>query len=143
MNMTAAIGVLCWMAASAYGESVAIVKKVEGKVLAQRGGVTHSVKKGEFVQETEILHTFEKSSVGLIFNDGTLVSLGPKSILSLNRYRFDPAENGYEWDMTLKRGSAAVESGKIGKLSPESVRFRVPQGIVGIRGTRFIVEVEE
>jgi hypothetical protein len=45
--------------------------------------------------------------------------------------------------MTLSKGTAAVETGKIGKLAPKNISFKVPQGSVGIRGTKFIVDVEE
>ena len=44
--------------------------------------------------------------------------------------------------MNLKKGKAVFSSGKIGKLSPESVKFRIPEGIIGIRGTQFAVEVK-
>ncbi len=42
----------------------------------------------------------------------------------------------------MSKGLATFESGKIGKLSPESVRFRIPEGTIGIRGTKFYVEVK-
>jgi hypothetical protein len=36
-----------------------------------------------------------------------------------------------------------VETGKIGKLAPQNFAFQIPQGTIGIRGTKFIVDVEE
>jgi hypothetical protein len=44
--------------------------------------------------------------------------------------------------MYLKKGSAVYNSGKIGKLSPESVKLSTPRATVGVRGTRFIIKVE-
>jgi len=44
--------------------------------------------------------------------------------------------------VTLPKGTIVFESGKIGKLAPEKVTIKVPQGIIGIRGTKFIVEAE-
>jgi hypothetical protein len=132
------------MVSSVWGaQNIAIVKSVEGSVLAKQEESYRSVRKGEFLQEGDILRTGEGSSAGLAFNDGTVVSLGAKSVFVVNRYRFKPSAREYDFDMTLSRGSAAVETGKMGKLAPNRVSFKVPQGTVGIRGTRFIVDVEE
>jgi len=44
--------------------------------------------------------------------------------------------------LDLKKGKAVFSSGKIGKLSPKSVKFRIPTGVIGIRGTKFAVEAK-
>jgi len=43
----------------------------------------------------------------------------------------------------ITKGSLAYLSGLIGKLSPESARFETPVATIGIRGTRFAVQVGE
>jgi len=76
-----------------------------------------------------------------VFNDGSTVALGHKSVLKIDDYLFEPSRKNYRLDLSLNEGSAIVETGKIGKLSPESVTFRVPEGTIGVRGTRFFVKV--
>lgn len=125
------------------GENIAIVKSVKGNVLAKHGETYKSIEKGAYLQSGDILQTADNSSIGVVFNDGTVISLGPKSLFVISKYRFKPSANEYDFDIDLFKGTAAVETGKIGKLAPQNVAFRVPQGSVGIRGTKFIVEVEE
>jgi len=143
MKISLALSIVA-MASSLWGaESVAIVKNLKGDVLVKQGGDYKSIERGSYLQSGDILQTGDNSSVGVAFNDGTMISLGPKSLFVVSQYRFKPSANEYDFDMTLSKGTAAVETGKIGKLAPQNVSFKIPQGSVGIRGTKFIVEVEE
>ena len=125
-----------------FAQDVAIVKKVSGEVFAKRVKVLEKISIGSKVQESDIIITKTNSSVGLIFEDGTIISLGENSVLSINKYLFRPAKNEFLFDVDMSKGLATFESGKIGKLAPQAVKFRVPEGIVGIRGTKFYVEVK-
>ena len=97
---------------------------------------------GQKIHEKDVIVTKNSSSVGVIFEDGTIVALGENSVLSVDKYLFKPAKNQFLVDMDMQKGTASFESGKIGKLAPKSVKFRVPEGTVGIRGTKFYVEVK-
>lgn len=125
------------------GENIAIVKSVSGEVLVKHETDFKPIGKGSFLYAGDVLQTADKSSVGVIFNDGTTLSLGAKTTFAVNTYRFKPAANDYAFDMSLIKGNAAVETGKISKLSPQNFSFKIPQGTVGIRGTKFIADVEE
>lgn len=124
-------------------ENIAIVKNISGEVLLKHEGGFKPIEKGSFLYAGDVLQTSDQSSVGVIFNDGTVVSLGAKSVFAVNTYRFKPSAKDYEFDVGLLKGNAAVETGKIGKLAPQNFSFKIPQGTVGIRGTKFIVDVEE
>ncbi len=134
---------LCAAALAWGGESVAIVKKVAGDVQLKRSETYRVLTPGSSLEAGDTLITAKNGSAGVAFRDGTVVSVGPKSHFVLNRYRFRPAKGEYDFDVSLRHGSAAVETGKIGKLAPKNVSFNVPQGSVGIRGTKFLVDVEE
>lgn len=123
-------------------ESVAFIKSVKGDVLVKRDNGSHSAQKGEKLFSHDVIQTGEKGGTGLSFNDGTRISVGSKSILAIDDYLFAPSQKAFRFDLSLHKGSAVFESGKIGKLAPEKVSFKVPQGVVGIRGTKFVVEVE-
>jgi hypothetical protein len=125
------------------GENIAIAKSVNGNVQVKRENTYMNVVRGSELQSGDIVQTLNNASVGLVFNDGTVLSIGPKSILELNKYLFKPSSKEYDFDVTLKKGTSAYESGKLGKMAPQKVAFRVPQGSIGIRGTKFIVDVEE
>lgn len=122
--------------------NVGIIKKIEGKVNIKRKGKIVIAKKGSFLENGDIVITKDKSSVGITFDDGSRLALGEKAIFAIYKYIVKPDKNKYEIDLELKKGKIMFSSGKIGKLSPKSFKLRIPEGIVGIRGTKFIVEVK-
>ena len=121
---------------------IAIVKKMSGDVTLKRDKKIEKVSIGMELKEGDVLMTKQNSSVGFIFQDGSVLSLGENSILTINKYLFKPVKNKFSFDVKMYKGLATFESGKIGKLAPKSVKFRVPDGIIGIRGTKFFVEVK-
>jgi len=100
-------------------------------------------KSGERIFEGDILRTGADGSLGVIFKDDTLLSLGPNSELAIDEFLFAPAQGKLSFVTRMLRGTAAYLSGIIAKLSPESVRFETPVGSVGIRGTKFVVKIDE
>jgi len=125
-----------------FAQDIAIVKKMTGEVSAKRVDQIIPLAIGQKIHEGDLIVTKNNSDIGIIFEDGTIVALGENSVLSVDKYLFKPATHEFLVDMDMKKGIASFESGKIGKLSPESVKFRVPEGTVGIRGTKFYVEVK-
>jgi len=125
-----------------FAKDIAIIKKLSGEVFAKRIDKIVSLSVGEKIQEGDLIVTKSSSDIGMIFEDGTILALGENSVLSVDKYLFKPAISEFLVDMDMQKGIASFESGKIGKLSPESVKFRVPEGTVGIRGTKFYVEVK-
>ena len=91
---------------------------------------------------TDRLTTKDESYAGIIFNDGTTFTVGPNTEFDINNYKFEPDKKLYDFSVYIKRGSIVYNSGKIGKLSPESVNITTPRATVSIRGTRFIINVE-
>ncbi len=125
-----------------FADHIGMVKNFYGDVKVKRSNKLLPVNKGFRLQDNDLIITDSKSGVGLIFKDGSTLSLGERSIFSIKRYLFSPKDKKFDIDLKLKKGKAAFSSGKIGKLSPESLKFEVSQGIIGIRGTKFLVEVK-
>jgi len=123
-------------------DSVGMIKIKSGIVEVKRDKKVIVVKKGDRLKNGDIILTKAKSSVGIIFDDGTRVSLGEKAIFVINKFKVEPSEKEYDVDLTLKKGKAIFSSGKVGVLAPKSVKFRIPTGVIGIRGTKFAVEVK-
>ncbi|MDD3596712.1 FecR domain-containing protein [Sulfuricurvum sp.] len=123
-------------------EAVAFIKNVRGETVVKRENAILPAEKGEQLLRRDVIQTGATGTLGVSFNDGTRVSVGPKSVLVIDDYLFQPSEKVFRFDLTLQKGTAVFESGKIGKLAPEKVNFRVPQGVIGIRGTKFVVEAE-
>jgi hypothetical protein len=122
--------------------SVGIVKKIMGTVEVKRGKSIMLLKKGSRLENGDMIITKAKSSIGIIFDDGTRLSLGAKAIFVINKFIVKPSKKKYDVDLELKKGKAIFSSGKVGELAPKSVKFRIPEGIIAIRGTKFAVEVK-
>lgn len=122
--------------------NVAIVKTMSGKVEVKRSKKIISLKVGSTLENGDIIMSKSKSSIGITFSDGSRLSLGEKAIFIIKKFEVEPEKKEYDVDLDLKKGKAVFSSGKIGKLAPKSVKFHVPEGIIGIRGTKFAVEVK-
>lgn len=123
-------------------QHVGFLKSVSGDVAIKRGGAFLDVYPGSQLMNADLLVTRGKGAAGVIFTDGTTVTIGPDTELDIKNYTFEPDNKIYDFSMYLKKGSAVYSSGKIGKLSPASVNIATPRATVGIRGTRFILKVE-
>jgi hypothetical protein len=108
-------------------------------VTIERGGQAIPATPGARLQAGDVLKTGADGSVGLTMSDNSLLSAGPNSVLSLDRYDFDATTSQGQFDTTLTKGSLAVISGRIAKQSPEAMKVRTPASILGIRGTEFVV----
>jgi hypothetical protein len=128
--------------AKAQDTHVAIFKSVSGSVNILRNKASIPATVGQQLMNEDEIISSRGASSGMVFRDGTLITLGPSTELKISQYAFQPDKSIYKFAMYLKTGTAIYSSGKLGKLSPESVNLNTPRAIVGIRGTRFIVEVD-
>lgn len=126
---------------AAYADNYAgLVKEVKGSATIARGDQKLAAKPGVKVLVSDTVTTGADSSVGITLDDGTLLSAGQNSTLTLNKFAFDSTTNKGALDASLKRGTLAVVSGKLSKTSPEAVTYRTPTSILGVRGTEFVLE---
>lgn len=118
------------------------IKTLSGTVSVQRGDTRLTPAVGDRIQTMDSIRTGSDGSIGVSFVDGTRVSLGPSSELSVQEYLFAPLEGDFAFAVALFKGTAAYTSGKLGKLSPASVKITTPQATLGIRGTSFVLKVD-
>ena len=115
------------------------VKKI--RVFVTRGDRTQTLQVGDPVFQNDLMQTGATGAVGIIFEDNTILSLGPKSRLAIDGYTFAPEQGKLSLLLRLLRGTASYLSGIIGKQAPEAVKFQTPDATIGIRGTKFLVKV--
>jgi hypothetical protein len=129
-------------AAFAAEDSLGNVKTISGKVSILRNNIAITPAVGETIFLNDILRTGPDSSIGVVFKDDTLVSLGPDSRLAITKFLFSPAENKLSLVVRMFKGTLVYLSGIIAKLSPDAVRVETPVASIGVRGTKFAVKVE-
>lgn len=134
---TVLLGFACAAAADA-GQ----IKTAAGAVYLERAGKRLPVSIGMPVQQSDTLVTGANGTAGITFTDNSLLSVGPNSVLAIDKYVFDSTTHAGQFDASLKKGTLAVISGKMVKQSPEAMRVRTPSSIMGVRGTEFVVKVD-
>lgn len=125
-----------WVAALA---DVGQIKIAQGEVTVERAGQAMPGRVGLRLEAQDLVKTGNDGAVGITMRDNALLSLGPNSVLALDRFEFDPTTWQGRFDSTLARGTLAVASGRIAKQSPQAMTVRTPAAVLGVRGTEFVV----
>jgi len=127
---------------AAFATDIAQFKVAKGAVYLERGGKRLPAYVGTHLQATDTVVTGADGSAGITFIDNSLLSVGPNSVLQIERYAFNSTTHEGVFDTTLSRGTLSVVSGKIAKQSPDAMKVRTPSSILGVRGTEFLVRTE-
>ncbi len=139
-GLVATVVALPALAAAPEDGRIGTVKVVKGGVSILRSGQTIAAAPGAGLHAADRVVTAADGATGITLRDNTLLSAGPNSSLSLDKFVFDSTTHAGVMDASLKRGTLSVVSGKIARQSPESVRFSTPNTTLGVRGTEFVVE---
>lgn len=125
---------------AADGEVAGMVKNSKGEVGIERGGTRIPCVVGTPVFAADKVRTGADGSVGVTLRDNTLLSAGPNSLFVLDKFAFDSTTNAGAISVNVRKGTLAVATGKIARETPESVDFRTPTSVIGVRGTEFVIE---
>ena len=127
--------------AKADRSSIGTIKTTKGDVTVVRNTAQTTVHVGDRLYPEDILKTGTNSSTGIIFEDNTVLSLGPDTEIIISDYVFAPEKGLFSMVIQMIKGTASYLSGIIGQQSPETVKFKTPDATIGIRGTQFLVKV--
>jgi hypothetical protein len=134
---------LALFADAAAAVDIGQVKTASGDVTIERAGTSLPAKAGVRLEASDIVRTGADGSAGITMSDSSLLSIGPNSVLALDAFAFDATTHQGRFDATLSKGSLAVVSGKIAKQSPDAMKVRTPASVLGVRGTEFVVQVDD
>lgn len=129
-------------AAAAEPAAIGSVTSASGDARIVRAGQEIKAEAGAPLLEKDVLRTGADGAIGVTFRDNSTVSLGPDSELNVETYVFEPAEEKYGFVSRMTRGTALFVSGALAKRAPENVSVITPTSTIGVRGTRFLVAVE-
>ena len=142
LSMGAALTAALGLVLPAWAE-VGQVKVVKGQVSIERKGQRLPVQVGMALEAADVLRTGADGAIGIALRDDSRMSAGPNSVLALERFEFDATTSKGRFDSQLQRGTLAVVSGRIAKQSPQDMSVRTPTAVLGVRGTEFVVAVDE
>jgi hypothetical protein len=126
---------------SAAGQGVGMVKTSAGDVRIERDGQSLPAPVGTRVEATDVVRTGKGGRAGISFVDQSRLSLGPNSVLAIDRFEFDPTTHAGGFDSTLRRGTLSAVSGKLAHASPKAMTVRTRSTVLAVRGTEFVVSV--
>jgi hypothetical protein len=129
--------------APAVASEAGLVKVSKGSVQIQRGAARLPATVGTAVRASDVIVTGGDGSTGITFTDNSLVSVGPSTIFAIDKYHFDTTTHAGQFEGNLRQGRLAAVSGKMVKQSAESMKIRTPSAVMGVRGTEFLVQVDE
>lgn len=134
---------LAFVAFGAAAEDAGQIKTAQGSAQIVRDGKRIPVAPGLHVLQSDSIVTGVDGTVGVTLADNSLLSVGPNTVISLDKYTFDTTTYEGEMDASIKKGTILVVSGKLVKHTPGAMRIHTPASIMGVRGTKFIVHVSE
>lgn len=126
---------------AARANDIAQFKVAKGSVYIERSGQRLPARVGTHLQATDTVVTGSDGAAGIAFVDNSLLSVGPNSILAIERYAFNSTTHEGAFESSLRKGTLSVVSGKIAKQSPDAMKVKTPSSILGVRGTEFLVRV--
>jgi hypothetical protein len=118
------------------------VKSSVGAVAIRRNGVPLDVRPGTRLEQGDVLVTGKEGRLGIAFTDNTRFAVGPNSRIVLSQFGYDRTRESGTFVTQVQRGSLGVVSGKIAKSGRDAMRVRTPTSTLGVRGTKFVVEVK-
>jgi hypothetical protein len=119
---------------------IGIVKSVNGEALIVRNSTIIKATPSAKLLKGDMLETKKGGSMGLIFEDDTVVSMGPDSKVIIEDFIFQPGQKKMSFVAKLVKGTISYLSGQIAKLSPEQVRLETPDATIGTRGTHVLLK---
>jgi hypothetical protein len=131
------------LTAPAMAADIGLIKVSKGSVQIERGGARVPAAVGASLRPSDVIVTGADGSAGITFTDNSLVSVGPNSVFAIEKYSFDSTTHAGQFEGNLRQGRLAAVSGKMVKQSPESMKIRTPSAVMGVRGTEFVVQVDE
>lgn len=136
------IGILvAVLAATPATAEIARIKQSSGAATVERGTQRLKPAPGLQLQARDQLVTGKDGRMSLTFIDNTRFAVGPNSRVSVSEFQYDRTRQKGSFVTQVDRGSLAVVSGKIAKSDRDAMKVRTPNTLLGVRGTKFIVEV--
>ena len=122
--------------------SVGEIGKIRGSGVLERDGNVVDGNTGVGVQSMDTAVT-AKGQMQIDFIDETRVDITEHSRLLIDEFVYDPANGKGALGLKASMGTVRYASGQIAKKYQQNVKIRTPSATIGVRGTDFIMVVDE
>lgn len=134
---------LLWLVSTAAVADIGSVFELSGTAVIKRGKEIITIAKGTQVETNDKVET-KNGVVNIKFKDNTTVKVTENSTLVIDDFVYDP-KNAAGGKLSLKAASGTVRyvSGNIAHNNPNSVKINTPTAAIAVRGTDFVMAVDE
>lgn len=120
------------------------ISSLKGEVYIKNNKETKTAKIGSFLYQKDTVITKNNSQALLLLNDDTSIAVGKNTQMSLNEYLYDPKiSSNNNLKVGFLKGTFRTITGQIGKLNKEKFKVDTPTATIGIRGTTFLLKIEQ
>jgi len=99
-------------------------------------GNTHSLKKGDLINEGDAVSTAVSSSAQIKMQDGGFIAIRPETKMKFDKFVFNGNQDGKERGFfSLFKGGFRAVTGLIGKTNKQNYKITTAVATIGIRGT--------
>jgi hypothetical protein len=117
--------------------SVGAVNKVENEAQIVSGEATATARIGTAVHIRDELRTGPDGRLQVTFRDDTVLTLGEKASVVIDRYVYDPSHGVGETVLQAAKGAFRFASSKIKEQRDSKIAISTPVADIGVRGTEF------
>ena len=135
--------ILLWVVATAAYADIGSVNELKGTAVIKRGKETITIVNGTKIEINDKIET-KNGVVNIKFKDDTTVKVTENSALVIDDFVYDP-KNAAGGKLSLKAAAGTVRyvSGNIAHNNPNSVKINTPTASIAVRGTDFVMAVDE
>ncbi|MFA7268053.1 MAG: hypothetical protein WC073_01790 [Sterolibacterium sp.] len=121
----------------------AAIKVSKGGVQIVRGEKTYPGHLGAKLKVNDAVVTSADGSVGMVFLDNSVLTMGPDTEVVLKRYSFDPTTYMGGFDAHVKRGTVSLQAGNLADSGPDNVSVTTPQAELKGNAKQLLISVGE
>jgi len=135
--------ILLWLISTTAVADIGSVVDLTGTAVIKRGKNTITIAKGTVIATNDRVET-KNGVVNIKFKDNTTVKVTENSALVIDDFVYDP-KNAAGGKLGLKAAAGTVRyvSGNIAHNNPNSVKINTPTAAIAVRGTDFVMSVDE
>ncbi|OGW91173.1 MAG: hypothetical protein A3D28_04910 [Omnitrophica bacterium RIFCSPHIGHO2_02_FULL_63_14] len=115
---------------------IGVAGAVRGSVeLTTPGQVGRIIQSGEPLFLGQLVETDAQGHLQILLLDETVFTIGPNSALTIDEFVYDPHTQAGQVTASAVKGVFRFVTGKIARRNPSDMKVKLPNGLIGIRGT--------
>ena len=130
-----------FLTGSAFAD-IGSVTEFSGTAVIKRGKETITVAKGTSIELNDKVET-KNGKVKITFKDNTTVNVTESSALVIDDFVYDPKSGAGKLNLKAAAGTVRYASGNIAHNNPNAVNIKTPTAAIAVRGTDFVMSVNE